>query len=1038
LYSSSRPRGGAEKRATPARIEPLEERALLSAPVGWDSRGPGGGGAFFAPSFSPYNNSELYATSDMSGVYHTTNLGASWSLIDFHQIQGNRPSRVQFTNDPNVLYCLDETELAGGSDVTRPSRSNDGGQTWHPLTSWDQNNTAFGFWADPANLDHLLITDYTTLYFSGDGGTTFNAKFATTNTGAGLYVAGTFFDGNNIYVCTNAGMLVSTNGGSTFNVVALSGVPSGGNYLSFAGAKQNGATRFFCITAGDGDIFAGLDIEGVPNSSISGVFSIDWGTSTSWTSRTTGIPTSEYPRFVSLATNNINTAYLAGSSDSQSPVVLQTTSAGASWADVLHTANNQNVFTGWQGAGGDRGWSFGELALDFQVAPNNPSDLAWTDFGMIHISSDGGATWHQAYLNAADQNAMNTLITPHKAYHGIGLEDTSAHWITWADASTMVAGYTDIYCVRSTDGGGSWAFPTNISLSQNTTYHIAKLTTNTVPSGEILYAATSNTHDIYQSTHITDASIDSGLGRIIYSTDKGNSWSILHDFGHPVIWNEIDPANPNRMYASVVNSSVGGIYVTNDLNDGTSATWTKLPNPPRTQGHPFDIQILADGTLVVSYSARRTTNFTASSGVFVSIDGGQTWADRSDAGMQYWTKDITIDPTDASQNTWYAAVRSGYGGPANDLGGLYRTTNRGVSWTRVFATDSCESATVNAATGEMCIATLDSGVYYTANPRAATPAFAQTNYPFRQPERIFIDPFDSSQVWVAAFGYGMAVGTNALVINGPYDFGTNTGSGILAQNLPPVIIHNGGHATVGSSANHANRTVLVMPSLTFDGSTNGWQGLLDLNDNDLIVQNGSLADITNQLKQGLNAAASGYWNGAGGIISTTAAGNAAHTTGLGVLLNNDGSGHKIYGSGAPRGLFDGQDPPLNAVLVKYTYYGDTDFNGRVEGGDYAMVDNGFNTLASGWINGDFNYNGVVDGADYALIDSAFNSQGATPLSVIAPTRAPMLAAPPTSKKSPPAVFYNVITATNDPPPAAELLVASVVDFVFGKDRAAVA
>jgi len=38
-----------------------------------------GGGAFFGPSFSPYNNNEVFAASDMSGVYHSTNLGTRGS-----------------------------------------------------------------------------------------------------------------------------------------------------------------------------------------------------------------------------------------------------------------------------------------------------------------------------------------------------------------------------------------------------------------------------------------------------------------------------------------------------------------------------------------------------------------------------------------------------------------------------------------------------------------------------------------------------------------------------------------------------------------------------------------------------------------------------------------------------------------------------------------------------------------------------------------------------------------------------------------------
>jgi hypothetical protein len=50
--------------------------------------------------------------------------------------------------------------------------------------------------------------------------------------------------------------------------------------------------------------------------------------------------------------------------------------------------------------------------------------------------------------------------------------------------------------------------------------------------------------------------------------------------------------------------------------------------------------------------------------------------------------------------------------------------------------------------------------------------------------------------------------------------------------------------------------------------------------------------------------------------------------------------------------------------------------------DYSRIDNAY--LAdrthpgeyTGWYNGDFNYDGVIDGSDYTLIDNAFNTQGA--------------------------------------------------------------
>jgi hypothetical protein len=152
---------------------------------------------------------------------------------------------------------------------------------------------------------------------------------------------------------------------------------------------------------------------------------------------------------------------------------------------------------------------------------------------------------------------------------------------------------------RSTDLGASWSF--NYSgQPYNSTYQSAKH-----PTTGTIYVATSTAHDIYQSTHLTDARLDPATGGLLYSTDKGATWLSLHNFNNPVICLAIDPNNTNRMYASVIDSAAGGIYVSNDIQNGSSSTWTKLANPPRTEGHPFNTHVLNDGTLVCTYSGRR-------------------------------------------------------------------------------------------------------------------------------------------------------------------------------------------------------------------------------------------------------------------------------------------------------------------------------------------------------------------------------------------------------------------------------------------------
>ncbi len=166
--------------------------------------------------------------------------------------------------------------------------------------------------------------------------------------------------------------------------------------------------------------------------------------------------------------------------------------------------------------------------------------------------------------------------------------------------------------------------------------------------------------------------------------------------------------------------------------------------------------------------------FTDSSGVFVSTDQGTTWTDRSDAGMQYWTMDVVVDPWDANQNTWYCGVFDNWGGPNNTLGGLYRTTNRGVNWTRIDTLAQVYSITFDPKKqGDAYITTQQDGLYYSSNIEATTPTLTVlSQYPFRQPNRVYFNPYNANEVWVNSFGDGLrmgnliSTGVNEIIDNG--------------------------------------------------------------------------------------------------------------------------------------------------------------------------------------------------------------------------------------------------------------------------------
>ncbi len=225
--------------------------------------------------------------------------------------------------------------------------------------------------------------------------------------------------------------------------------------------------------------------------------------------------------------------------------------------------------------------------------------------------------------------------------------------------------------------------------------------------------------------------------------------------------------------------------------------------------------------------------------------------------------------------------------------------------------------------------------------------------------------------------------TGPITVNasGTLNFAASTSSGILTRNLAGALNISGGTVTVSRATASANRQLIVPTGgLGVSGSSNAWTGKLDLANNDLDIPNGNLATITNQLKEGYNLAAGGYWNAAGGIVSSAAATDTTHLTTLGAILNTNGS-NPLYTT------FDGTSVAPTDVLVKYTYYGDANLDGTVNGIDYTRVDNGMLNHLTGWFNGDFNYDGVINGSDYTLIDNAFNAQGAQLSSELATTTA---------------------------------------------------
>ncbi len=240
---------------------------------------------------------------------------------------------------------------------------------------------------------------------------------------------------------------------------------------------------------------------------------------------------------------------------------------------------------------------------------------------------------------------------------------------------------------------------------------------------------------------------------------------------------------------------------------------------------------------------------------------------------------------------------------------------------------------------------IGSAATYSFTANATQVLFGSSPINFSNTETVNIDP---------------KTGLDSLVVNaGVVHLSGQTGSGLLVDHFSTLNIASGASLLMNNSNSgfRTDKTVLIANVLGLDPA-----GKLDLNSNDAIIHNAiGYSTITGFLKSGF---AGGNWNGVG-MDSSAANADPKHISAIGAEVNSTGAN------------FDSQTGLLTTdILLKYTYYGDGNLDGVVDGSDYTLIDAAFGTPTTGWQNGDFNFDNLIDGSDYTLIDNAFNTQGA--------------------------------------------------------------
>jgi autotransporter-associated beta strand protein len=194
---------------------------------------------------------------------------------------------------------------------------------------------------------------------------------------------------------------------------------------------------------------------------------------------------------------------------------------------------------------------------------------------------------------------------------------------------------------------------------------------------------------------------------------------------------------------------------------------------------------------------------------------------------------------------------------------------------------------------------------------------------------------------------------------------TATGATLTASQIKQGTLSIGSGNSVSIATGGKTST---LNSLSIAGGTTP-SGTLDLANNSLIVDDESqFATIRAQI---LNAYNGGDWNGTGIKSSSASVG----TTAVGYATASDLG---LIGGSYTDAAGNATNLTTDAVIVKYTYVGDSDLDGDVDADDFSNWFANYDPTqptATGWYGGDFNYDGFNTADDFSEWFANFPSNG---------------------------------------------------------------
>lgn len=721
----------------------------------WVNVGLGGGGGTFVPVSSPHDPALMFAASDMSGVYRSTDGGRHWRMLHWRELSSAIVCPVVFDpGDPDMIYAVQGPWAAPMVKVSR-----DRGVTWRNLsdeTPWHQKSPQGTLLAVGPASTPILVSSGAGTWRSADSGTTWQ-KCEGIDNKVISFVFPQDEKGRVCFAAVSAGILRSSDACRTWK--PCSARPPGGGVLSFCGGTgkrwdAGASTVIYCSTKRE---LAGGEVRG-------GIFrSEDEGVS--WQpamgeglarepgprEKASG-ELSQYSR-LGMALTRPDTVYACLSPSgkgSHPPSIFRTDDGGRTWRAVLVRKGRftENMELGWLTY--DRTTSEG--ISHFYVNAENPDYAAFSNSMELYATSNGGKIWRQCYTECAAEEPG-----PRKPWRSIGMEMTTT-WHYKFDphypGRTYIC-YTDIGFARSTDRGKSWYWAATGSPWKNTFYDLEF----DPDKPGVLYAACAYEHDI--PSWKMAGSVYGG-GGVCRSTNGGASWRPMGR-GFPSSGActavEIDPESPpdkRILYASFYG---GGVFKTDD----GGRRWKPVNNGLHVDrnDHFTDIRLCGDGVIYALCGPKKdpdTNRPTAIGGLFKSTDGARTWQSLTeDLGLPHpYGFDVHPENPDIVYLTNCAVPGD------HEKAGLYLTLNGGKSWTKLNVPwppggpswHHPKYPCIDPYNPErIWVTTGTSGMVMTSDGGRTWREVK--GMPFRPANRVTVDPQDHDTIWVSTFGGGI-------------------------------------------------------------------------------------------------------------------------------------------------------------------------------------------------------------------------------------------------------------------------------------------